>query len=212
MKLTVFGASGGTGACLVRQALEAGHEVTAVARASSALPFADHPRLSVLRADVRSPEEVGPAVAGRDAVLSALGARSAKPPVDVCASGTRSIIRAMAEAGTRRLLVVSAGGLSIDGGDGPLTRLVVKPVLQRALRHPFADMRAMEEQVRASGLDWTVVRPPRLTDGPRTGRYRTDRERNIRGGVTLSRADLADCVLASIGDPAAVGAVVRVGY
>ncbi|MGV9778572.1 NAD(P)-dependent oxidoreductase [Streptosporangium sp. NPDC003464] len=212
MKLTVFGASGRTGIHLVRQALDAGHEVTAVARQSSRLPFAEHPRLSVLRADVRSPEAIGPAVAGRDAILSALGHTGGRVPTDVCAAGARGVVRAMADTGARRLIVVSASGAFIDGGDGPATRLLVKPVLQRVLRHSFDDTRAMEEEIRATGLDWTVVRPPRLTDGPRKGRYRTSLDRNVRGGLTLSRADLADCILNRLDDPATVKAVVCVGY
>ncbi|MEV8634531.1 SDR family oxidoreductase [Streptosporangium sp. NPDC051023] len=210
MKLTIFGASGGTGTCLVRQALEAGHEVTAVARESSRLSFADHPRLSVVRTDVRSSEAIGPAVAGRDAVLSALGSNSGRGPTDVCATSARSITRAMAEAGARRLVVVSASGAFADEGDDPVTRAVVKPLLQRVLRHAFADMRAMEEEVRASGLDWTIVRPPRLTDKPRTGRYRTARGRNVTGGFFLSRENLADCVLACLADPGTVKTVVAV--
>ncbi|MEV4185508.1 NAD(P)-dependent oxidoreductase [Streptosporangium canum] len=211
MRLTVFGASGGTGTQLVRQALAAGHEVTAVARRSSQLSFDEHPRLSVIRADVRSPDAIGPAVAGRDAVLSALGSGSGRTPTDVCAAGVRSIVRAMADTGTRRLVAVSASGAFIDDGDGPLTRLIVKPLLQRVLRHPFADLRAMEEEIRATDLAWTIVRPPRLTDGPRTGRYRVSLNRNVRGGLILSRADLADCMLSRLDDPATVSAVVCVG-
>ncbi|WP_433256255.1 NAD(P)-dependent oxidoreductase [Streptosporangium sp. CA-135522] len=213
MKLTVFGASGGTGTQLVRQALDAGHEVTAVARESSRLSFPDHPGLTVIRADVRSPNAVGPAVEGRDAVLSALGSTSARTPTDVCAAGVRGILGAMADTGARRLIVVSASGAFTDGGDGPFTRLVAKPLLQRFLRHPFADTRIMEEEIRATAdLDWTIVRPPRLTDGPRTGRYRTSLDRNVRGGLTLSRADLADCVLNRLDDPETIRTVVCVGY
>ncbi|MER5421689.1 NAD(P)-dependent oxidoreductase [Streptosporangium roseum] len=111
----------------------------------------------------------------------------------------------------RRLVAVSAGGAFIDDGDGPVTRLIVKPLLQRVLRHPFADTRAMEEEIRDTGLAWTVVRPPRLTDGPRTGRYRTSLNRNVRGGLTLSRADLADCILSRLDDPAVMSAVMCVG-
>ncbi|MET8386060.1 NAD(P)-binding oxidoreductase [Streptosporangium canum] len=114
-------------------------------------------------------------------------------------------------SGRGRPVAVSASGAFIDDGDGPLTRLIVKPLLQRVLRHPFADTRAMEEEIRATDLAWTIVRPPRLTDGPRTGRYRVSLNRNVRGGLILSRADLADCMLSRLDDPATVSAVVCVG-
>jgi putative NADH-flavin reductase len=89
------------------------------------------------------------------------------------------------------LIVVSNSG-RITVGDGLLTRLIVKPILRRLLQHTFADMRRMEDLVRASELDWTIVRPPMLTDGRRTGAYRTAINHNVRGGMRISRADLAD--------------------
>nr|WP_310716119.1 NAD(P)-binding oxidoreductase [Nonomuraea sp. 3-1Str] len=95
---------------------------------------------------------------------------------------TISIVRATAAEGARRLVVVTANGM-ITEGDGPVTRLVFKPVLGRVPRNPFADMLRMEDVVRASGLDWTIVRPPPLTEGPRTGSYRSaiDRVRGASG-------------------------------
>ncbi|MCP2170034.1 NAD(P)-dependent oxidoreductase [Goodfellowiella coeruleoviolacea] len=212
MKLTVFGASGGTGGQVLAQALDAGHHVTAVARASSTLAVTEHPRLTVVRADVFDAEAIAPAVAGADAVVTALGSRQVSAPTEVCARGTRAILAAMHATGTRRLVAVSASGAFSDSGDGPLTRYAVKPVLRRVLRHSFADMRAMERAIRDSAVDWTVVRPPMLTNGPLTRRYRTALNRNVRGGIRLSRADLAHCVLHQVGEPTAVRAVVCVGY
>lgn len=134
--------------------------------------------------------------------MSALGSRAGRAPTSVCADGTRSIVEAMGEAGARRLVFVSNSGMITDGEDGPVTRRLAKPVLQKVLTQPYADMLGMEDEVRASGLDWTIVRPPRLTDGPYTGRYRTAVDRNIRGGFQVSRADLADGILRLLGDPA----------
>ncbi|MCO6005809.1 SDR family oxidoreductase [Actinoallomurus purpureus] len=203
MRLTIFGASGGTGTRLVRQALERGHEVTAVVRDPARLAVPAHDRLTVVTADVMDPAAIEPAVAGADAVVSALGHRDTGPTT-VCQDGARSIIEAMSKAGVRRFLMVSAAGFVTDAGDGPVTRYVAKPILQRILRHAFADMRRAEEEVRDSDLDWTIVRPPRLIDKEGTGRYRTAIDLNVRGGIQISRADLATGLLDLVPDDSVV--------
>lgn len=210
MRLTVFGASGGTGSHLVRQALAAGHDVTAVARPSSQLPFEGAAGLTVVRAELDDPAEIIPAVEGRDVVFSALGPRG-RGPTDICARGVAVIIKAMEAAGVTRLSVVSASGAFIDAGDGTFTRLVAKPILQRIFRESFADTRTMEAELKESGLDWTSVRPPRLLDGERTGRYRSAIGMNVRGGFKINRADVADYMLASMTDPATYRQVVGLG-
>jgi putative NADH-flavin reductase len=131
-------------------------------------------------------------------------------PTTVCADGATSIIRAMHGISVRRLVVVSAGTLTADG-DGPLMRLVMKPLLGRLLKHTIADKRRMEEVVRASGLGWTILRLPMLTDGPRTGAYRSAIDHNVRGALRVSRADLADCILRCLTDHTAVNAVISIG-
>jgi putative NADH-flavin reductase len=212
MRLTVLGATGGTGIRLVRRALEEGHEVTAVVRDPARLGVPAHERLRVITADVTDPAGVGPAVDGADAVVSALGHRGAGSAT-VCADGGRAIVQAMGRAGVRRLLVVSAAGVVADAGDGPVTRYVVKPfILERLLKDAFADMRRCEEEVRASGLDWTIVRPPRLTDKEPTGRYRTATDLNLRGARTISRGDLAGCLLGLVTDESSVRHHVSVAY
>ncbi|MGV9294031.1 NAD(P)-dependent oxidoreductase [Amycolatopsis sp. NPDC003676] len=208
MKLVIFGATGGTGTRVVQQACAAGHDVTAVVRNPAALEA--RPNLTVLRADLMDAAAIGPAVAGRDAVISAVGSREGRTPTTVCADSASAIIAAMREHGTRRLVVVSNSGMHVDEADGPVTRLVVKPILGRMLRHSFADMRRMEDLVRDSGLDWTILRPPMLTDGPRTDRYRTATNRNVRGGNRVSRADLADLMLRCLADELAVRASIAI--
>jgi putative NADH-flavin reductase len=210
VKITVLGATGGTGTCLVRQALDRGHDVTAVVRDPSRLAADLAGRLEVHVAGTLSAEAVAPAVAGSEAVLSALGGHG-NGPTSVGRDGAAAAIEAMRDGGVSRLIVVSASGAYPGPGDDPFTRWVVKPILGRVLKHPFADMRRMEETVRASGLDWTIVRPPRLTNGRRTGRYRTRTGRNVLGGVILSRADLADCMLNLLTRPESARTVVCVG-
>jgi len=208
MKLTVFGASGGTGTQVVSQGLDAGHEIVAVVRDPARLPVS-HPNLTVVTADVLRPGDIAETVAGRDAVISALGhsRRRAERTVNrthpmLCADAARSIVTAMADTGSRRLVIVSASGPYADAGDGPVLRYVAKPLLGRTVfKTVWADHVAMEEAVRASDLDWTVLRPPALTDKPLTGRYRTRDGLNLRGGLTVCRADVAHLALAVAGDP-----------
>lgn len=209
MRITVFGASGATGRQVVDQAHEQGHEVTAVVRDRSRL--SDVPAgVTVVRAEVTDPETIGPAVAGADAVISAIGTRTGRAPTTVCADSTAGILTAMGEHGVDRLVVISASPLA-EHGDGPVTRLVAKPILKRVLRNVYADMAVMERTLRGSDVDWTVVRPPQLTDGGRTGTYRTAVNRNVRGGVRISRADLADCMLRCLTDDATRRVAVSLG-
>jgi putative NADH-flavin reductase len=212
MKLTVFGASGGTGCQVVSQALDGGHEVTAVVRDPARLAIS-HRSLIVVTADVLQPADIADAVAGRDAVISALGQsrrpqdRKAPANSTLCADSARSITEAMRQVGSRRLVIVSSSGPYTDG-DGPVLRYVVKPILGRVFKDEYTDLVAMEQVVRASGLDWTVLRPPRLTDKPLTGRYRTRRDANPARSMRVSRADLAHLALAVAGDPDTYGCAI----
>ncbi|KQX59200.1 MULTISPECIES: SDR family oxidoreductase [unclassified Streptomyces] len=210
MKLTVFGATGGIGQEIVRQALASGHEVTAVVRDPARLT-ATGERLTVLRADLSDPEALRGAVAGRDAVLSGLGARS-RADAGVAARLTRSVLAAMEVERTRRLLVVSAAPLGpVPDGQGVLDRAVLT-VVNNVLKDIYADLRVMESDLAASGADWTSVRPPKLTDKPVTGRYRTVVGGNPPRGRSLARADVAHAMLSMIDDPATVKQGVGVAY
>jgi putative NADH-flavin reductase len=203
MKLTVFGATGATGTYLVEQALAAGHGVTAVVRDPARLAVPAQPLLSVVTADVMDPDAISSAVSGGEAVLTAIGPRGTGPTT-VIQDSARAIIIAMQTTGTRRLLMLS-GSIAADEGESPYLRYLIKPLARRTfLRHVCADMRAGEREVRASGLDWTIVRPPALTSKPPTHKYRTAIDRNLPHGFRVSRADLAACLLALVDDPASV--------
>lgn len=211
MRLTVFGATGGTGRRVVEQALDAGHRVTAVVRDPARLSVGPRDTLDVVVADATEDAAIRGAVAGREAIISAVGNRRGATPATACTDVTHAVIAAMRAADVRRLLVVSAAGMYTDG-DGPVSRLVVKPILRRMLAEHFADMYRMSDEVQESGLDWTIVRPPMLTEGRRTGRYRVAYGRNVRGGMRLSRADLADCLIRLAGDPQAMRTTVAPAY
>src|SRR5580658_2632471 len=203
MKLTILGATGGTGTCLTSQALAAGHEVTAVVRDPARLAGPAQPRLRIVTADVMDPASIAPAIEGADAVISAVGPRGTGPTT-VIQDSVHSIIQAMDKTGTRRLVQVS-GSIVADEGESPYLRYLIKPVARRTfLRQVCADMRHGEEEIRDSDLDWTIFRPPALNGKAATGAYRTAIDRNLPHGFTVSRPDLAACILATLADPATV--------
>ncbi|MFF8607650.1 NAD(P)-dependent oxidoreductase [Streptomyces sp. NPDC015346] len=210
MKLTVFGATGGVGREIVQQALRGGHEVTAVVRDPSRFTVSGE-RLEVYRADLTDPGTLRGAVAGRDAVLSGLGART-RADAGVAARLTRSVLAAMDAEGVRRLLVVSAAPV----GPAPDSRTVldkaVFAIVNSVFKDIYDDLRVMEGELAASATDWTSVRPPRLTNKPVTGRYRTVVGGNPDRGRSLARADVAHAMLAMIHDRATVKQGVGVAY
>ncbi|WP_369145929.1 NAD(P)-dependent oxidoreductase [Streptomyces sp. R44] len=210
MKLTVFGATGGIGQEVVRQALASGHEVTAVVRDPARLT-ATGTRLTVLRADLSDPEALRGAVAGRDAVLSGLGART-RADAGVAARLTRSVLTAMEAERTRRLLVVSAAPLGPVPDGQALVDKAVLAIINNVLKDVYADLRVMESDLAASEADWTSVRPPKLTNKPGTGRYRRVVGGTPSRGRSLARADVAHAMLAMIDDPATVRQGVGVAY
>ncbi|MFC8514301.1 NAD(P)-dependent oxidoreductase [Streptomyces sp. NPDC057257] len=209
MKLTVFGATGGIGGELVRQALDAGHEVTAVVRDPARLTVTGD-RLEVFRADLTDPEVVRPAVAGRDAVLSGLGARTRKD-AGVAARVTRTVLRAMEAEGVRRVLVVSAGPVGPEPADGVVDR-AARGLVSRVLKSVYDDLREMEAELARSGTDWTSVRPPRLQNKPLTGTYRTVVGGFPPRGRFIARADVAHAMLRMITDEGTVKQGVGVAY
>jgi len=224
MNLVVFAATGGIGRQLLEQAVTAGHHVTAVIRSPEKLsPVRDGTR--VVRADLSTPDPSGlaAAVSGADAVLSALGPAS-NADAGIAAPGTRAIADAMRAAGVERLIVVSAapvatvpspGRLSApkhDPGDGFFMRHLGAWMAKLFLHKVMADLACMEDVLRASCLQWTAFRPPRLTDGKRTGRYRTAIGRNLRRGVIVSRADVAHAMLSAIDRPETIGQTVGIAY
>ena len=217
MHLTIVAATGGVGAHLLDQALAAGHTVTAVVRTPAKL--AAHPGhdIRVVTADLAAPdpEVLRGAVEGADAVLSAFGPHG-QSDAGHTASGVRAITEAMAAAGVRRIVAVSAAPVATtpspgrphpprhDPGDNLVMRYVGGPLVRRFLGRVFADLAAMEDVLRDSGLDWTAVRPPRLTDKPLTSTYRTAVGRNVKNGASVPRADVAHFMLACLADPATV--------
>jgi uncharacterized protein YbjT (DUF2867 family) len=206
MKLTIVAATGGIGRCLLDQALAAGHDVTVVVRRPDRLTVP----VRAVEADLTAadPAALEAAVAGADAVLSGLGPRS-RADAGIAADVRRIVAVSAAPLGT----VASPGRPSPprhDPGDGFFMRHLFSRIARAAFAEHYADLALTEDMLRDSGLDWTVVRPPRLSDKPLTGRYRTAHGRNLRGGWIVPRADVAHLMLRCVDHPDTVGQFIGV--
>lgn len=195
MNITVFGANGATGQLLTRQALTTGHRVAAVTRRPCEFPIR-HDRLRVVEADAHDAEAVELAVADADAVLSTLGVPYTRKPITVYSVGIRNIIAAMSHIGVKRVVAVSSSATyphhHAEGGF--LMNRVLQPLIAATIgRTTYADMRRMEAQLRASDLDWTIIRPSGLFNAAEVSRYQVYEDE--APGIFTSRIDLATCML-----------------
>lgn len=205
MKLAVFGATGGIGRQLVQQALDQGHTVTAVVRREFDAAGAQ----VVTVPDFADVDRLQEAVAGSDAALSSVGPRT-RADGAVASGVTKHILAALVHAGVPRFEAVSAAPVGPrPPGDGFLDRRVLHPIVGRVFAANYADLEVMESDIAASGLTWTVVRPPRLTDQPR-GEYRIAIGSNLPRARLISRADVAHLMLTLLTDDRAKNTVVGV--
>lgn len=198
MRLTLFGATGGTGRQFLTQALEAGHQVQALVRRPEALADVRHERLEPMAGDLLEAGAVDRAVAGSEAVVftagysGSYGLLKAREGTRLYSAGMDNVLAAMERHGVRRLVAVSSLAV-VDAHDEPwFFRVVIKGYF---LRKVYDDMILMEQRLAKSPLDWTVLRPPELTDKPRTDRYRLSDTGDLPKSRYLSRADLATALL-----------------
>jgi uncharacterized protein YbjT (DUF2867 family) len=212
MRLTVFGATGGIGGHVVRQALDAGHRVTAVVRDPSRFDVS-HPALEVATVPgLTDPEVLRPVLEGSAAAISGVGPRGRKDG-PVASSTTRGILRAMAASGVRRFVAVSAVPVGpLPEGESFVNSRILLPLISAFARNVYLDLAEMENEIRRSTAEWTIVRPPKLVNKPLTGKYRTIVGGNVPRGYAISRADVADAMLAVLDDPATLGQAVGVAY
>ncbi|HEV2376791.1 MAG TPA: NAD(P)-binding oxidoreductase [Streptosporangiaceae bacterium] len=195
MRIALLGATGGIGGHVLGWALESGHTVQALARTPEALHPA--PGLTVVQGNALDADSVTEVVDGAQAVVSALGPRGAKAPGLLAGAAANTVV-AMAKTAAQRLVCVSAAGAFIST-DSNMAWLI-KSVLPRVLATQFADVRRMEDVVRASGLDWTLVRASRLTNKPLMGHYRVAPDYPPPGGGKITRADVAHFIAHALTD------------
>jgi putative NADH-flavin reductase len=198
MKIAVFGGTGKTGKHVVEQALAAGHEVTVLARNPAKITI-QNPRLHVVQGDIQDAAKVLETVKGADAVISALGPTTNKPLLEV-SKGMANIIASMRQKGVKRLIVTAGAGVRDPLDQPKMVDNLIVVALKTFNGNVYEDMRQVVEQVKASGLDWTIVRGPMLTDDPPTGKVRAGGVgKDI--GTRLPRADFAAFLLQQLTDP-----------
>lgn len=206
MRIVVLGATGGTGVEIVRQASEAGHDVTAFVRSPEKLD-GFRCRISVKQGNLLNRIDLADAIKDHDAILSAFGPRVPVSEADrnLLHQFAVELTTAMATAKVRRVILESSAFLFRDAILPPaymLGRLLFPGVV--------ADATAMEAVIQGSGCDWTIVRPPRLTHGSHTRKYRVRESHLPMFGFSISRANVADCLLRLLADPASIRKIVGV--
>lgn len=207
MLILVIGATGPTGREVTTRAIEDGHKVRVLARNPERVSIWS-PNLEIVQGDVLEWKTVGKAMRNVDAVVSALGTGSDLGPTTVISEGTAAILWAMAEANVRRFVCVTSGG-TVDDPDEPF---LFRKIGRYVLRHIFADQRKAEERIRASDSEWTIVRPPRLLDGPARGRYEVASEKSAGEKYEITRADLADFMVREMNAKKYLRQAVGIGY
>jgi putative NADH-flavin reductase len=210
MKIVIFGATGGTGKKLVERGLAAGHEVVAVARRPEAVTAKDA-QLTVTKGDVLDLESVAAALASAEVAISAIGPANNKQPGTLISDGVKNIVEAAKRVGVKRfvfesgLMVGDARGLSWFGKIGvAIYRSFNKKLCE--------DKRKAEATIRASGLDWVIVRPPALVHTPARGGYKSGTDIRLNPAKSLSHEDAADFLIKVASDPAVTRQILDVGY
>ena len=212
----MLGAASETGRAVVEKALAAGHQVTAaVPRGGQLRP--GHERLAVLVGDVTDQSFVDDAVRGQDAVVSVVRAKTRRPTTvysEVAANIVAALEKATENAEPGRVVCLSSSEVDADGpGLSLVRRIYRKLVIHRRYRNVLNDMSRMEDELRRSDLDWTVLRPARLRHGPATGRYRTAIGARVPDGRALfSTGDLGHYLATRLDDPATYRNVVELAY
>lgn len=193
MKIIIFGATGGVGQSVVKQAVENGFEVTAFARTPSKLEVA-HENLNVVQGDAFNPAEVSAAIAGHDAVVSCLGSDQGMKKSTALQDMVKNIVAGMQEHGVKRIVYTASAGVhkELPGVSGKL--------MMGMLKNALADHRAAVDLIESHGLAYTIVRPMGLTNGPFTGEYREAASGVPEKSKTIPRADVAHFILKALND------------
>lgn len=187
MKLLVLGGTGPTGRHLVDLALRSGDSVTVLARNPAALADLDG-QVTVVTGDATSPADVAGGAAGQDAIVSALGRSTSIRTDELFSRSASAVVAAAAEAGVSRLVWLSSFGVGESYDQASTSQKLMYRTFLRAI---YADKRVSEDRIRASGLDWTVVYPTRLTHRPAKGTFQAADQVVMKGNPTISRADVA---------------------
>lgn len=205
MKVLVLGATGGTGREFVAQALAQGHDVTAFVRDPAKLAPHDARLRNAVGSLPEAREKLAEAVRGQDAVFSALGSGGSLKPHGLMTRSVPVIVETMERERVRRLIYMSSIGVGNRESNLPFVLWLEVRLL---LKDIYADKAIGEDIIRKSTLDWTILHPTILTDGPKTGRSRAGEQLPLRGMPKISRAEVADFALRQLGDPTYIRKIV----
>lgn len=216
--ILVIGANGGIGRQAVEAALTAGYHVTALLRNPAKLTLT-HPDLKIVQGDVMDPASLTPHLKGKAAIISALGTNTRKP-TNLYSQGNANLLQEMQKAGVQRIFFISASGIEVSPVQPPFIRWVTANLLQPFLKNMYADIRLMEQRVkefteqraREFTPDWTIMRPPRLTDHPATGEYRIAINHFLPRCLSISRADVAHFMIHNLNNEQTYWSTIEIAY
>ena len=211
LNILVIGANGGIGKQAVEIALQSGHKVTALLRNPAKLAIS-HPNLQIIKGDVMRPETFEDHLEGKDAVISALGTNTIRKPTILYSEGNKRLLKAMKKKGVRRAFFISASAIEISPVLPFYARFAAKYILQKLLKYMYGDLRIMEKLVKETDLDWTIMRPPRLTDKPVTSDYRFAMNSFLKNSLSISRADVAHFMINNITNETTYRTTIEIGY
>jgi putative NADH-flavin reductase len=215
LSLLIIGANGGIGRQSVDLALKANHHVTAILRDPAKLSLT-HPNLTVVKGDIFHPETFQQYLSAADLVISAIGVSGggfgSDKPTTLYSAGNATLIKTMEQTGTRRAFFISASAIEISPVLPFYVRFAEKYIVQKLLRHMYADLRQMEALIKSSDLDWTIIRPPQLTDKTVTGHYRTAINTFLKNCLKISRSDVAHFMIHNAKNETTYKAIVEIGY
>jgi putative NADH-flavin reductase len=202
MRIAIIGASRGIGAELLKAAIEEGYEVTALVRNSAKLNIST-PGLKVITGDILDPSSVAAAIAGQEAICICVGIPPTRKPVDVFSRGIQNILAAIGKDSNKKLILITGIGAGDSKGHGGFFYdRIINPLL---LGTSYADKNRAESILKASNVDWLIVRPGFLINGSRTGKYRVIENLSGVTAGKISRADVADFILKQLASPTCFG-------
>ncbi|MCF4121147.1 NAD(P)H-binding protein [Antribacter sp. KLBMP9083] len=198
LRIAVLGAGGRTGRLILDAALRAGHKTLAVVRSPARAGIEPRPGLDITAADARDSASLQRILRPGDVIISAIGP-SGRTSNGLYESVGTAIVTATATTGPRRFIGITSSGVRDDDPNHPWWyRTFLVPVM----RDTYDDMSRMEAVIEASDLDWTFVRPARLTDDDATGTFRVEDGSNPPGGIAVPRQDVADFAISCTTDDA----------
>lgn len=210
MNIFLFGATGGTGKEILIKLLEQKHQVFVLVRNPEALNIAND-NLKIIIGSIYNPETYQDELAKCDLVISALGTGTSRKPTDIYSKGGQQVITAMQKANIKRLITLTAG--AFDPTDPATRNFIIKYIVQPLFKNIYSDMQKWETILENStGIDWTIVRPSRLTNGKEKGKYRVQLDHCPKGGIKINRSDLADFIVKQINSDKYIHQKVAIAY